>query len=66
MRNDQDLYTVRRGHHRGFVQQTINHEIRWIWRVLDLSSNKQVADGITTSREEAIREMRNSLDRSAR
>ena len=48
--NITSTFTVSRGHLRGFVEQSINHQIRWPWRVIDVSLNREVAAGVEITR----------------
>jgi len=61
--NIASTFTERRGHLRGFVEQSINHQIRWPWRVIDVSLNKEVAVGVEITRAEGIARVRLVLGR---
>ena len=54
-------FTQRRGRLRGFVQQSVNHQIRWPWRVIDVRRNEEVAAGVEITREAGIAKMRFAL-----
>jgi hypothetical protein len=56
-------FTERRGNFRGFVQQSVNHQIRWHWRVIDVRLNQEVAAGVEITREAGIAKVRLILDR---
>jgi hypothetical protein len=56
-------FTERRGIFRGFVQQSVNHQIRWHWRVIDVKLNQEVAAGVEITREAGIAKVRLILDR---
>jgi hypothetical protein len=37
--------TMSRGRHRAFIDMATNHRERWLWRVIDKPSYRQVANG---------------------
>jgi len=61
--NIASTFTERRGHLRGYVKQSINHQIRWPWRVIDVSLNKEVAAGVEITLAEGITRVRLVLGR---
>jgi hypothetical protein len=61
--NITSTFIVRRGHLRGFVEQSINHQIRWPWRVIDVSLNREVAAGVEITRADGIARVRLVLGR---
>jgi hypothetical protein len=61
--NITSTFTVRRGHLRGFVEQSINHQIRWPWRVIDVRLNREVAAGVEITRADGIARVRLVLGR---
>ena len=54
-------FAERRGNFRGFVQQSVNHQIRWPWRVIDVRRNREVAVGVEITREAGIAKERSIL-----
>jgi hypothetical protein len=58
-----DVFTIRRGRYRGFVQQAVDHQVRWLWQVVDLQNNMEIASGITISSTEAAKRIRELLVR---
>ncbi len=59
-------FTQRRGHFRGFVKQSVNHQIRWPWRIIDLTGNQEVAIGVEATPEAGIAKLGSVLRQLAR
>jgi hypothetical protein len=57
--------TMTRGHHRAFIDRTINHRERWLWRVIDIYFHRLVASGEEESEQLAIDKAVTLLNRLA-